>query len=57
MSSEDQEQKKVLDEVSPERREFVSKSIKAGFVAPLIGSFTLSGLMATPAAAQGNMSP
>jgi hypothetical protein len=46
----------LLESVSPERRDFLRKSVKAGFALPVVGTFTMSGLMATPAAAQANMS-
>ncbi|MBT4519889.1 MAG: hypothetical protein HOC23_07770 [Halieaceae bacterium] len=51
-----QDNKNVLESISPERRAFLRKSVKAGFVLPVVGTFTMSGLMATPAAAQANMS-
>lgn len=51
------DQDKILEKVSPSRRDFVRKSLKLGFVAPVVGTFTMSGLMSRPAAAQsGNSS-
>ena len=47
----------IIEQMSPSRRDFVRKSVKAGFIAPVIGTFTMSGLMSRPAAAQSNMSP
>jgi hypothetical protein len=48
----EKDSQEILETVSPSRRDFVNKSIKAGFILPVVGSFTMSGLMATPAAAQ-----
>lgn len=45
-----------LESISPSRRDFVRKSVKAGFIAPVVGTFTMSGLMSRPAAAQPNIS-
>jgi hypothetical protein len=56
MSKKEQGSQDILATVAPTRRDFVNKSIKAGFVLPVVGSFTMSGLMATPAAAQSNQS-
>jgi hypothetical protein len=56
MSGQEKDSQDILETVSPSRRDFVNKSIKAGFVLPVVGSFTMSGLMATPAAAQCNQS-
>ncbi len=56
MSKKEQGSQDILETVAPTRRDFVNKSIKAGFVLPVVGSFTMSGLMATPAAAQSNSS-
>jgi hypothetical protein len=52
----DQNEKELLESVSVSRRAFVSKAVKAGFVVPVVGTFTMSGLMSTPAAAQSNQS-
>lgn len=52
----DNEKKQLLEKVSVNRRDFVRKSLKAGFVLPVVGTFTMSGLMSTPAAAQSNQS-
>lgn len=43
-----------LESVSVNRRDFVRKSLKAGFIVPVVGTFTMSGLMSSPAAAQDN---
>ncbi|MFT6287603.1 MAG: hypothetical protein ACJAYC_001829 [Halieaceae bacterium] len=53
---EENSSQKALDSISSSRRDFVNKSVKAGFVLPVVASFTMSGLMATPASAQPNMS-
>lgn len=50
------DKEKIIDRVEPSRRDFVRKSLKAGFIAPVVGTFTMSGLMSSPAAAQSNMS-
>jgi len=55
--SQEKSSKDILESVSPGRRAFVEKAVKAGFVLPAVGSFTMSGLMSTPAAAQSNTSP
>ncbi|MEE2776578.1 MAG: hypothetical protein VYE73_07425 [Acidobacteriota bacterium] len=48
----------ALEEFDESRRDFVRKAGVAGFVAPVVASFTMSGLMARPAAAQApNQSP
>ena len=46
----------IIAKVSPARREFMRKAVKAGFILPVVGTFSMSGLMARPAAAQSNMS-
>ena len=46
----------IIESVSAGRRAFVRKALKAGYVLPVIGTFTMTGLMATPAAAQSNQS-
>ena len=48
--------KEIIETVSTGRRDFVRKAVKAGFVVPVVGTFTMSGLMSTPAAAQTNQS-
>ena len=50
------DKKEIIETVSTSRRDFVRKAIKAGFVVPVVDTFTMSGLMATPAAAQSNQS-
>ncbi len=47
---------KVLSEVSPDRREFMRKAAGMGFAVPVVASFSMSGLMAGPAYASGNLS-
>jgi hypothetical protein len=44
----DLENDKAIDAVSPSRRSFVRKAIGAGFMAPVVGTFTMSGLMMSP---------
>ena len=46
----------ILESVSTSRRKFIKKSVKAGFSLPVVATFTMSGLMATPASAQSNSS-
>ncbi len=46
----------IIESVNAGRREFVRKALKTGFVLPAIGTFTMTGLMATPAAALSNQS-
>lgn len=46
----------ILNEFDASRRSFVRKAAAAGFVAPVVATFTMSGLMARPAAAQGGNS-
>jgi len=51
------ESKQEIEEtVSPERREFLKRASKMGFAVPAIASFAMSGMMAGPAYAAGNMS-
>ncbi len=52
----EREKKEIMDSISVERRAFVSKAVKAGFSLPVVATFTMTGLMATPAAAAPNMS-
>jgi len=46
----------LLSKLPQERREFLRKAVKAGFVVPTVATFSMTGLMARPAAAQSNMS-
>lgn len=46
----------ALANMTPSRRQFIRNAARAGFLAPVIASFTMSGLMARPASAQANMS-
>ena len=46
------DKEKIIDKVEPSRRDFVRKSVKLGFIAPVVGTFTMSGLMSRPAVAQ-----
>jgi hypothetical protein len=46
----------VIDQVSPSRRSFVRKAVGAGFVAPIVGTFTMSGLMMSPQVANAGLS-
>lgn len=46
----------VIEKISPARRDFVRKAISAGFVLPMVGTFSMSGLLARPASAQSNLS-
>ena len=45
----------IIAEVSEKRRAFLRKAVKAGFVVPVIATFSMSGLMGSPAAMQYNM--
>ncbi len=47
---------KVLSEVSSDRRDFLRKAAGMGFAVPVVASFSMSGLMAGPAYASGNLS-
>ena len=47
---------KAVDAISVSRRNFVRKAVKAGYVVPVVGTFTMTGLMSTPAAAGNNTS-
>ena len=49
-------QDEIITKVSPSRREFMRKAAKAGFVLPVVGTFSMSGLLARPASAQSNLS-
>ncbi len=46
----------VLSEVSSDRRDFLRKAAGMGFTVPVVASFSMSGLMAGPAYASGNLS-
>ena len=50
------EKKEIAGNVSISRREFVRKAAKAGYVVPVVATFTMTGLMSTPAAAAPNQS-
>jgi len=40
---------------SEDRREFLKKAVKVGYMVPLVATFTMSGLMGRPQAAHSNM--
>ncbi len=46
----------MIEKFPEERRAFLQKAVKAGFAVPVIATFSMSGLMARPAAAGHNMS-
>lgn len=46
---------KIIAKVSEERRAFLRKAVKVGFVVPVIATFSMSGMMGSPAAMQYNM--
>lgn len=52
----DQEDREVLDGVHPDRRSFLLKAAGMGFAAPVIASFAMTGMLAGPAYAGGNLS-
>jgi len=47
---------KAIENISPSRRAFVRKAVGAGFVAPVVGTFTMSGLMMSPQVANAALS-
>ena len=53
-----EESKTVVDtteeNISASRRDFIRKAAKAGYVVPIVGTFTMTGLMVSPAAAAPN---
>lgn len=44
------------NEIPEGRREFLRKAAKVGLMVPAVATFSMSGLMARPAAAQSNTS-
>lgn len=48
------DKKEILDTVSESRRSFLKKAVKAGYVIPVVGTFTVTGLMSQPAVAAPN---
>ncbi len=46
----------ILKEFDESRRDFIRKAASTSFVAPVVASFTMAGLMSRPAAAQSNSS-
>lgn len=50
------DKQEIIETVSTSRRDFLRKATKAGFVIPVVGTFTMTGLMSAPAAAQLNQS-
>ena len=42
----------VIDSVAEDRRGFLRKAATAAYVAPAVATFTMTGLMSRPAAAQ-----
>ncbi len=46
----------LLSNLPEERRKFLRKALDAGFIAPAVATFSMTGLMARPASAQANMS-
>ena len=48
------DKKEIIDSISESRRDFVRKAAKAGVTASAVATFTMTGLMATPAAATSN---
>jgi len=47
----------LVETVDPERRSFLRKAAGMGFVIPVVATFSMSGMMAGPAYAYGNLSP
>jgi hypothetical protein len=52
----DQDKNDPISKMPEERRDFLRKALGAGFVAPVVATFSMAGLMARPAAAQSNQS-
>ncbi len=46
----------VIEEAAPDRRSFLRKAVGLGFSAPVIASFAMTGMLAGPAYAGGNLS-
>ena len=49
-------QSTVMKDLPEDRRAFLRKAAKAGIIAPAVATFSMSGLMARPAAAWSNVS-
>ena len=52
----DQESPEVIEKADPERRRFLRRAAGMGFVIPVVASFSMSGMLAGPAYAYGNLS-
>lgn len=48
--------KEMIAKFPEERRAFLRKMVKFGFVVPAVSTFSMSGLMTRPASASNNMS-
>lgn len=46
----------VVEGLDPDRRSFLLKAAGMGFAAPVIASFAMTGMLAGPAYAGGNLS-
>ena len=50
------ESREVIEQVDPQRRSFLRRAAGMGFAIPVVASFTMSGMLAGPAYAYGNLS-
>lgn len=48
--------KEMIAKFPEERRAFLRKMVKVGFVVPAVSTFSMSGLMIRPASASANLS-
>jgi hypothetical protein len=44
----------IIANLPEERRSFLRKAVRAGIIVPAVATFSMSGLMARPEAAQSN---
>ena len=56
MSESESKDDAVVESAVPDRRSFLRKAAGLGFTVPVIASFAMTGMMAGPAYAGGNLS-
>jgi hypothetical protein len=52
----EQQRRDPIEDADQSRRSFLGRVAKMGFAAPVVASFSMSGMMAGPAYAYGNLS-
>lgn len=52
----EQQSREIVEQAEPGRRSFLRRAAGMGFVIPVVASFSMSGMLAGPAYAYGNLS-